>query len=82
MVANTSQSTTYKRKRLIESTVEQIKISFSVRLMRENDSFQMIPVLTKLDFFLFCDTAIGMLVICAHFVSLRQGPGFAGIDTR
>ena len=37
MVANTSQSTKYNRKRLIESKVEQIKISFSVRLMLEED---------------------------------------------
>ena len=50
--------------------------------MREEHSFQMIPVLTKLEIFLFRVKANEMFTICAHSVSLRQGPRLAGRDTR
>ena len=66
MAANFSQSTTYNRKRSIESKLEQIKISFSVRLMREENSFQMIPVLIRLEIFYFVTNQIK----CPQFVHI------------
>ena len=66
MAANFSQSTTYNRKRSIESKLELIKISFSVRLMHEENSFQMIPVLTKLEIFYF----LAKQMECSQFVHI------------
>ena len=66
MARNFSQSTTYNRKRSIESKLEQIQISFSVRLMREENSFQMIPVLTRLEIFYFVTNRME----CSQFVHI------------
>ena len=71
MAANFSQSTTYNRKRSIESKLEQIKISFSVR---EENSFQMIPVLTWLEIFYFVTNQME----CSQFVHILCHLGRAG----